>query len=285
MQAFDLVSPSSRQEAIELLAGADEGTRVIAGGTGLINLIKQRLAGPERLVSLHRVTDLGDITWQDDHVEIGALQTLYDLQQDAQVRAHIPILQKILSEVASPRIRSMATLGGACGHADPNQDTPLALLALDATVIVESAKGKVEVPIDAFYIDYYETALTPDQLITAVRIPLPAATSRFIAKKFMPGSLEDYACVNVCIKLDLDADSTCRDARVVLGSVGPTVFRARKAEASLVGRKVDAAAAAEAAKAAADATDPVDDARGSAGYKRRMAEVWVRRCIERAIEA
>lgn len=279
MQNFELIAPATRQEVLQLLADADEDTRLIAGGTGLLNLVKQRLASPERLVSLHKVTDLSGIECTANDVTIGALERLWDIEQHTEVAAALPVLRQVLHEVASPRIRGTATIGGALAHADPNQDTPLALLALDAVVIAESAEGTTEISIADFYRDYFETALTPAHLITALRIPRPSPESRFSYKKFTPGSKEDYACVNVCIRLDMGKDGTCRDARVVLGSLGATVFRAGEAEELLRGRNITPDLAAEAARLAAAATDPVDDARGTADYKREMAEVWVRRLV------
>lgn len=279
MQNFELIAPATRQEVLNLLADADEDTRLIAGGTGLLNLVKQRLASPERLISLHKLTDLSGIECTADDVTIGALERLWDIERNSDVAGVLPILRQVLHEVASPRIRGTATIGGALAHADPNLDTPLALLALDALAIADSADGTAEIPIAEFYRDYYETALTPAQLVTALRIPRPAPDSRFSYKKFTPGSKEDYACVNVCIRLDVDKKGTCQDARVVLGSLGATVFRCGDAEKLLQGQRITPALAAEVARVAAAATDPVDDTRGTAGYKREMAEVWVRRLV------
>lgn len=282
MDQFELSSPATRSEVLALIEDGDEGTRLLAGGTGLINLMKQRLAGPERLVSLHRVTDLGGIRHAEQAILIGALERLIDLEQHPDIRSNFPVLANALSEVASPRIRSMATIGGAMAHADPSQDTPLALMALDAVAIVESSTASREIPVDELYVDYYETRVGPNELITAVRLPLSKPGSRFAYKKFTPGSLEDYACVSVCIRLDLDGD-VCTDLRIVLGGVGPTIFRATEAEALLRGKIVSDALIADAASAAMAATDPVDDTRGSAGYKRKMTGVWVKRTVERAM--
>lgn len=279
MRDIELLAPTSRQEVLSLLSGADEDTRLIAGGTGLINLIKQRLASPERLVSLHRVTDLSGITWAEDSVTLGALEHLLDLELDATLREKVPVLHQVLAEVASPRIRSMATLGGALGQADPNQDLPVVLMALDASVIAESATATQEIPIREFFKDYYETALAPDQLVTALRIPLPAPGSLFHYRKFTPGSLEDYACVGVCVRIDIDSTGKCEDARIVLGSVAPTIFRSHTAEQMLAGKTITPELAEAVAIAAAKDTDPMDDARGSARYKKRMARVWVKRSL------
>lgn len=283
MRNFDLLVPGSREEVIGMLADAGEDARLIAGGTGLVNLMKQRLASPETLISLHRVPDLAGIDWSGDAVAIGALEHLLDIQQDREVAARLPVLCKTLAEVASPRIRSMATMGGAIGHADPNQDLPVTLMAMDAVVLIESRDGFSEIPLDEFYTDYYETRLQPGQLITGIRIVLPGTSSRFCYKKFTPGSREDYACVGVCVRLDIDDnDGACRDVRIVLGSVPPVIKRARAAEEIVKSKPLTEALAREAAQSAAAESDPVDDARGSAHYKRDMSEVWVRRSLLQA---
>lgn len=279
MRDIELLAPETRAEVLGLLADADEETRLLAGGTGLLNLIKQRLASPERLISLHKVDDLGGIDWSDEGVTIGALEHLLELEHNPTLRDKMPILHQVLAEIASPRIRSMATLGGALGQADPNQDLPLALLALDACVIAESSGARQEIPIDDFYADYYETSLAPDQMVTALHVPLPSPASRFHYKKFTPGSLEDYACVGVCVRIDLDENGCCSDSRIVLGSVAPTIFRSHAAEAKLAGQAITPALAAEVARIAASETDPVDDTRGSAEYKSRMARVWLQRAL------
>jgi len=279
MRDFQLDSPVDKPQTLQLLAAADDDTRLLAGGTGLLNLLKQRLASPGRLISLHRVTDLGGITLDGTTVTIGALERLIDIGEHPLIGERLPVLRDTLAEVASPRIRMMATLGGAVAHGDPNQDTPVALMALDAIVVAESRDGVTELPIAGFYRDYYETRLSPDQLVTAVRIPGDWHSSRFSHKKFTPGSREDYACVGVCVRLDFDDRNRCTDSRIVLGSVGPTVFRSRAAEELLAGKAITENLARQAAQIAANETDPVDDTRGSADYKRRMAGVWVRRCL------
>ena len=155
--------------------------------------------------------------------------------------------------------------------------------ALDATINVESARGPRTIPIDEFYLDYYETKLESDELVTSVDVPRPGARSRVAFSKFTPGSAEDYAVVSVCVRLDMDEDGSCLDSRIALGAVGPTILRARAAETVLNGSSIDTALARTAGEEAAELTDPIDDTRGSATYKERMAAVMVRRTILAAL--
>ncbi len=283
MRPFNLLSPESESELLEMLAEAGDDTRLIAGGTGILNLMKQRLASPETLISLHRVEGLSGIEMCDGELCLKAMTTLRDIEASPLVAGQWPVLPATLQEVASPRIRHMATIGGAIAHGDPNQDTPVTLTALDAEVLIRKRGQARRVPLGSFYTDYYETTLARDELVHAVAVPLPQpGAARF--HKFAPRSLEDYACVSVAVRLDV-VDGVCAAARICLGSVGPTIIRCQEAEALLDLRRIDAAIAEAAAASAAASTDPLDDTRGSAAYKRRMAAVWVRRVLTSAAQA
>lgn len=291
MNNFRLESPNSRATTLALIAKHTDNARLIAGGTGLINLMKQRLAFPEMLVSLHRVPDLSGISTGDGVIKIGALTRLADLERDSLIREHAPMLCATLTQVASPRVRAMATVGGAVAHGDPHQDTPAALIALDATAIAQSTNGEREIALHELYLDYYETALDPNELITEVRIPIPTQSSSAAFIKFLPRSAEDYATVAVAVRLDLDGHRNgningqtraCRQCRIVLGSVGSTPIRSTAAESVITGSTVSAELIQQAAQRAADDTDPMSDTRGSAEYKRDMTVVFVRRALLQA---
>ena len=285
MNAFELTTPRSRAETLGLLANYGAEARLLAGGTGLINLLKLGMARPARLLSLHALRDMSDIAVDSATLHIGALDRLLDIERNVEVRAHWPVLGMALRELASPRVRSMATLGGAVAHGDPNQDLPAVLIALDAVLEVAELHGQREVPLGGFYKDYYETALAPTELICGVRLPRAAPGSRAVFLKFAPRSAEDYATVSVCCRLDRDIGTgRVLAARVVMGGVGATILRSTAAEAELTGAVPDAAVIASAAAIAARATDPLTDTRGTAAYKRAMAEVFVRRALTQLLE-
>jgi len=185
--------------------------------------------------------------------------------------------------VATVRIRHMATVGGALAHADPNQDPPVTLLALGARVEIRRAGGQRELPLEAFFRDYYETALEPGELITGVSVPLlPAATGASFVK-FLPRSADDYATVAVAAVVTLEPDGErCREARIALGSVAVTPLRARAAEAALAGERLDERVLRATGEAARREVDPLTDHRGSAAYKREMTAVMVGRALTQA---
>jgi aerobic carbon-monoxide dehydrogenase medium subunit len=181
-------------------------------------------------------------------------------------------------------VRNMATVGGGLAHADPNQDPPPTLIALGATVKATSPNGSRVIALDEFFTDYYETVLKPDEIITEVFVPKLPANTGAAYLKFLPRTADDYATVSAAAVLTLDKNKkTVSDVRIALGSVGITPIRATAAEAVLRGQPVKPEAFAAAAEKAKEAVDPVSDFRGSAGYKKEMAGVFVRRALEKAL--
>jgi carbon-monoxide dehydrogenase medium subunit len=183
--------------------------------------------------------------------------------------------------VATGRIRNQAPVGGNLAHADPAQDPPPMLIALDASVVLSSAAGERSLPLDAFFVDYLTTRLEPGEVLTAVRLPpLPEGT-RATYEKFLPRTHDDYATVSVGAALRRDADGRCQDVRVALGGVAGVPLHIRAVEDALRGEVLTDARIAEAAALVTDLVDPPDDVRGSAAYKRRMARVWTERALRK----
>src|SRR5262245_58591254 len=170
MNAFDYRAPRSLDEALAILGEYGEDARVVAGGTALVTMMRQRLVQPRCLVSLRDVQGLGRIE-ANGGLRLGALVTHREAEIAPLVRERIPVLAETFRRVATVRIRHMATIGGALAHGDPNQDPPVTLLALGATVNIRSARAAREVPLTEFFRDYYETALEPGELVTAVTVP------------------------------------------------------------------------------------------------------------------
>jgi aerobic carbon-monoxide dehydrogenase medium subunit len=279
VRPFDYLEPETLDEALALLADDPEGTLVMAGGTSLVILMKQDLVRPERVLGLRRIAQLRAIDEGRDVLALGALATHGALARSRAVRAHAAALASTFAAVATVRIREQATLGGNLAHADPAQDPPVTLLALDAVAVARSRFGERRIPLDALFADIFETSLEQGELLLRVELPPLPAGARVTYKKFLPGTLDDYATVSVATVVAADAAGVCTHARIALGGAGPVPLRAREAERSLLGRKIDDAAIREAAALAAAATDPIDDLRGSADYKRAMAGVWTERAL------
>ncbi len=271
------------EEALDLLQEYGDAARVMAGGTALVLMLRQRLLVPDVVIDLARVPGLDGIELVDGELRLGSLLTHRAAELAPKLLAHVPVLAETYRRVGTIRIRNLATVGGSLAHADPNQDPPVTLLALDARVTLASAAGRRQVPLESFFVDYYETVLEPQELVTAIHVPLPGEDTGVVYHKFLPRSADDYATVAVAAAVRVDRETgACTDCRIALGCLGPTPFRARTSEDLIRGQTLDAALLREAAVAAQEATDPISDTRGTADYKRSMAGVFVRRVLEAA---
>ena len=279
MRPFDYVEPETLGEALEILAADPDDTLVMAGGTSLVILMKQDLVRPRRVLGLRRVAQLREIAGTGGALRLGALATHGALARSPVVRAHAAALASTFAAVATVRIREQATLGGNLAHADPAQDPPVTLLALDGVAVAKSRFGERRIPLEALFTDFFETSLERGEILLRVELPPLPVGARVSYKKFLPATLDDYATVSVAAVIATDGAGACTHARIALGGAGPVPMRARDAERSLAGRRLDDAAIREAAALAAAATDPIDDLRGSAPYKRAMAEVWTERAL------
>jgi aerobic carbon-monoxide dehydrogenase medium subunit len=286
MNAFEYAAPRTLDEALAVLREHGDEARVIAGGTALVTMMRQRLVSPGYLVSLREIQELGRIEVANGGVRIGALVTHREVETSPLVRERIPVLAETFRRVASVRIRHMATVGGALAHADPNQDPPVTLIALGSRVEIRGAGGGRELPVEDFFRDYYESALEPGEVVTGVVVPQLSAASGAAYVKFLPRTADDYATVAVAAIVTLESDGErCRAARIALGSVGVTPLRARAAEALLAGQRLGAGLLQAAGESVKGAVDPLSDHRGSAAYKREMAAVMVGRALSQAWEA
>jgi len=285
MNAFEYAAPRTLDEALAVLREQGDEARVIAGGTALVTMMRQRLVRPSYLVSLREVSGLGRIEAANGDVRIGALVTHREVETSSLVRERFPVLAETFRRVASVRIRNMATVGGALAHADPNQDPPVTLIVLGARVEIRGAAGGREVPVEDFFRDYYESALEPGEVVTGVVVPRRPAASGAAYVKFLPRTADDYATVAVAATVSLQPDGQrCREARIALGSVGVTPLRARAAEALLAGHPFGADLLRSAGESIRNAVDPLSDHRGSAAYKREMASVMAGRALTQAWE-
>jgi len=259
-----------------------DDARVIAGGTSLIIMMRQRLLMPKVVISLNSIPKFDKITYNaKDGLRIGAGARHRDVELSPVVKKHYPLLHETFRKVAQPRIRNMGTVGGNLAAGDPMTDPGASLIALDAEVTLTSSKGQRSLLLDEFFIDYYQTALEPGELLTEIRVPPPQRPS-WSHIKFTPRSIEDFATVGVAITLRTN-NGTCEDVRLGLNSVASTIVHAKKAEEVLRGKPITDTTLREMGEVASTECDPTDDNRGSAEYKREMVRVLVRRAAEEAL--
>jgi carbon-monoxide dehydrogenase medium subunit len=280
MKPFDYQVPSDLKEAASLLEKRGEGARLLGGGTALIALMKERLATPECLIDLGHIADLRFVARVDGGLRIGAMTTLSEIERSSVVAKALPFLASVVGKVASRRLRNMITLGGCLAHGEAASDPPVACLVLDAEVKAVRKGYARRIEVKDLFVDYYQTALTPNEILTEVTIPPPPPRARFAHLKFTPRSAADKPTLGIAVRLDLSPDGkTCEEARVALSNAGPTPFRAMRCEAILRGSRLEESAFEEAAEAAAEEVRPPDDVYCSGAYKREMVKVLLPRVL------
>ncbi len=279
LRPFALVEPESVPEAVEVLSRLEGDTRIIAGGTALVPTMRLGLVTPDRLVSLHRIPGLSEIRVSKGVLEVGAMASLAALARHGALRAGWPLLAQAVGRVATPAIRSSATLGGNLCYAEAASDPAPALLCLDTRVRVADSVGERVVPIAEFFTGFYETAIAPGEVLTGVRVPAAPPGARGGYVKFCPRSAEDKPLIGVAALLVLDAAKRVGEIRIALAGAAPTPLRARGAEAAARGQELSDRVIRAAADAASAEADPLSDLMGSAHYRREMIRVWVRRLL------
>jgi carbon-monoxide dehydrogenase medium subunit len=279
MRDFIYHAPTTIDEALALLEEYGEDARPIAGGTAMVNLMKQNMVLADHLVGLGKLPGLRGVSQTNGSLHIGALTRHREVELSPEVKAHSPLLAEAYSKVATVRVRNMATVGGGLTHADPAQDPPPSLIVLDAHVVLTSSKGTRELPVNDLFVDYYESALEPGELLTELVVPQSPKGAKTVYLKFLPRTEDDYATVSVAALATVE-NGVCQEIRVALGAVAPTPIRATAVEEALRGQQVAPDAVRAAAETVADQVDPLTDFRGSDDYKRDMAVVFTRRALE-----
>jgi aerobic carbon-monoxide dehydrogenase medium subunit len=283
MRDFYFHAPTSLPEALTLLDEHKEDGRPFSGGTALVVMMKQSLVDADHMISLARVPGLTGIRKEADGLHIGGFTRHRDLETSADAKSVVPFLSEVYGHVATIRIRNVATVGGGIAHGDPSQDPPPALIVLDAKVKLQSKNGERIVSLsDGFFQDYYETSIEPGELITEVIVPNQPAGARTAYLKFLPRTADDYATVAVAAMATVEG-GVVKTLRVALGAAGPTPIHATAVEQALVGQSITPQRIRDAADAVAELVDPLDDFRGSSGYKRDMAVVFTRRALQRVL--
>lgn len=261
MKDFQFHRPSTVQEAVALLA-ANEGAKALSGGQSLLPVLKLDLAEPSDLISLSAIAELRELRVDGSNVIIGALVTHDAVHRSAEVRKHLPALATLAGAIGDPQVRNRGTIGGSVAHADPAADYPAALVALGATVITSKRK----IAAEAFFTGLFETALSHDELITAVSFPVAkkAAYAKFAHRA------SKYALVGVMVAIAGDGA-----VRVAVTGAGSKVFRIAEMEAALTKRFEPAAL--DGMFVSADELN--GDSEASAEYRAHLIGVMAKRAV------
>ena len=278
---FGYHRPATVAEAVALLDALQDDVKVLAGGQSLVPLMNFRLSVPAELVDINGIAELTGHDVTGDVLRLGALTRHHELERSATVRGAAPLLALAAPYVGHPQIRSMGTLGGSLSHADPAAELPGIMLALDARMVVASARGERIVPAAEFFVSHFTTALEPDELLAAVEVPVaPERTGHAFLE--VAARYGDFALVGAGAAVTVDADGVITEARIACTSVAPTPVRAAAAEELLRGATPDADVLAEVERLVAGALEPTPELKASAAYKRRTAGVLVARALRQA---
>jgi aerobic carbon-monoxide dehydrogenase medium subunit len=279
---FDYYRARSVAEAQQLLA-AHPGAKLLAGGHSLVPLMKLRLAAPSAVVDIGRVQELRGIARQGGAIRIGALTTHAELAASADLRSAAPALAEAAASVGDPAVRNRGTIGGNIAHADPASDLPTVLVALDARIVAAGPKGERTIQVDQFFTGIMTTALTEDEILLAIHVPLSGGGQGSAYEKFShPASR--YAVLGVAALVTIK-DGKCVAARVAVGGLLPNARRAASVETALVGKAAtDDAIASAAQQVVADlGNDVTGDIFASAEYRTAMTPVFTKRAVATAV--
>ena len=280
---FEYLNPNQVSEAISLLQKHGEEAKILAGGHSLIPAMKLRFAMPEYLIDISGIDGLEYIREEDGQLKIGAMTRESSLEESNLVKDNYPLLLDTVKMIADPQVRNMATVGGNLAHGDPANDHPATMIALGASVVVEGPNGSREIGIDDFFTDFFTTALEDNEILTEIRIPASQPGSGGAYQK-IERKVGDYAAAAVACQLSLEADGKIQQIGIGLTNVGPVPIRSVGAEGNLRGKTPDDSLIQESGRLAAEECNPVDDLRGSAGYKRDLVNELTQRAIKISIE-
>jgi carbon-monoxide dehydrogenase medium subunit len=274
---FDYEAPASVEEALSLLASAgDREVKVLAGGQSLLPVLRLRMAAPELVVDLSRISELRGVRDEGDVLAIGAMTTHDDVTREPLIRQHALLLAEAAATVADPQVRHLGTFGGALAHADPAGDMPAPALALDAQFVIAGSGGRRTVPASEFFVDLFTTAVAEDELLVEVRVPKHTGWGAHYEKFNRVAQAWSIVAVAAAVRV---GGGVVQEAKVALTNMGLVPVRASAVEAALVGREATPEAVREAAALAAEGTSPMSDANADEDYRRHLATVLTGRAV------
>ncbi|KWX24769.1 FAD binding domain-containing protein [Mycolicibacterium wolinskyi] len=280
--AFAYHRPATVAEAVHMLGEFGDDAKILAGGQSLVPMLAMRLTHFDNLIDISRVTELNDIDRQDDTVRIGAATPHALVGMDDEVAESVPLLTMATPHIGHFQIRTRGTLGGAIAHADPAAEYAAVALALDATIEATSPRGTREIGAAEFFTGLWETALAPDEILTAVRFPVWSGRCGFGVQEFARRH-GDFAIAGAVVGIELDDDNRVSRCGIGLLGLGSTPKRATPAEAAVTGTPIGNVTAEEIGRLAmSQLTDVPADLQGSASYRTRVGAAMVARAWTQA---
>lgn len=280
---FEYVRPAAVDDALRVLADRVGEAKILAGGYSLLPMMRLRIAAPGLLVDIRDLEGLDGIVETDDELRIGARATHRRIHENSAVRAHHTLLVDAAGGIGDPQVRNWGTIGGSCAHADPSSDWPAVLIACRATIVCRSLRGERTIAARDFFLDTFQTAIEPTELLTEIRIPRPGRSSGGAYTK-LERRAGDFATAGAAVQLRLSSAGRIDEIGIGLTAVAETPFAAVAAEQVLLGAEPTAPAFAAAGAAAAAAARPVADGHGPVAYKRAMVVQMTVRALDLAVQ-
>jgi len=273
--AFAYARATSVVNALDLLAVHGDGAKVLSGGQSLMPAMNLRLISPELIVDIGELAELRGIAVTGNAVRIGALTRHVDLAKSPEIAAHAPLLTEAVGHIAHPAIRNRGTIGGSLAHADPASELPACMVALNATIVIRGRSGERRIAAEDFFTGIYETALSPQELLTAVELPIARKNSAHFFREFARRH-GDYAIAGLAAQAIVEGD-VLAELRLVFFAVGDRPIWAKAAN-RLTGAVVTPAMVSDASRALGEELEPQSDQQATAAMRRYLAKVLLARC-------
>jgi aerobic carbon-monoxide dehydrogenase medium subunit len=280
--SFEYYAPRSLSDAVKYLSEHKDDVKILSGGQSLLPLMKMRLSKPGYIVDIGRIPGLDTITKDGNNMIIGALITHTQIEESELLKTRCPLLPQTATTIADVQVRNCGTIGGSIAHADPAGDWPPAIIALDAEIKIVGPGGERWVKCDDFFLGLMMSALKPDEVVTAIKVPA-TGNDKTAYLKAAPRS-SGFAVVGVAVRMAMDPSGVC--SRIALGitGVGDKAYRADRVEQMLSGEKLDSKLIETAAVESTRNVDVIEDINGSSEYRAHLTHVYVARAIQAALQ-
>ncbi len=280
--SFEYHAAKTVDEALALLDKYGEDGKILAGGQSLLPMMKLRLAEPRHLIDISKIAELRAVHELNGFLHIGAGVTEAGVIASELLRNKAPLIGETAWQIGDPQIRNRGTIGGNLANGDPGNDQPAVMMVLGASVTLRAKAGERSIPVDGFYSGFYSTQMKQGELLTAVRIPVPAAGSGHSYCK-LKRKIGDFATAAAAVQLSLDKNGNCAQIGIALTNLAPVPLRVKDAEKLLVGKRIGDELIEQAAQIAMSACDPAEDLHGPVDYRTHMAGEMTRRALREAL--
>jgi aerobic carbon-monoxide dehydrogenase medium subunit len=279
--SFEYFAPRSLDDAVKFLTEHRDEVKILSGGQSLLPLMKMRLSKPGYIVDIGRIPGLDAISEDGGHLVIGALVTHEQIEYSDLLLSKCPLLPQTATTIADVQVRNRGTIGGSIAHADPAGDWPAAVVALDAEIRVFGPGGERWVKCDDFFLGLLMSVLEPDEIVTAIKVPM-TGSDKTAYQKAAPRS-SGFAVTGVAVRLAMDSSGTCTRSAIGITGVGDKAYRPERTEQMLTGKKLDPKAIEAAAGESTRNIEVIEDINGSAEYRAHLTHVYVARAIQEAL--